>query len=83
MDAWDGRATWNEQVGVCVAFWRASKSSEDRGEAFRREYEQLMTDLVACRLTIGGQIADPAAAGLIGTGSFDTSEDLHTIDDVL
>lgn len=84
VDAWDERADWNEQVGVVVAFWRASKSDEDRGEAFRREYEALMAELVDAAIIIDGEIVNPSGAGTrISYGSYDTSDDIHTIEDTL
>lgn len=83
-DAWDEREEWNEQVGVCVAFWRAAKSDEDRGEAFRREYEALMAELEKTAIIIGGDIVQPTGSGTrVGFGDYDTASDVHTMEDVL
>lgn len=84
LDLWDERTNWNEAVGVTVAFWKASKGDEDRGEAFRREYVQQMEDLVKTRIVIAGVITDPAGSmGRVGHGDFATSTDLHSMDDEL
>jgi hypothetical protein len=83
-DTWDEREEWNEQVGVCVAFWRAAKSDEDRGEAFRREYEALMAELEKTAIIIGGDIVQPTGSGTrVGFGDYDTASDVHTMEDVL
>ena len=37
---------WNATLGVCKAYWNVSKASEDRGEPFRREWTELMEQLV-------------------------------------
>lgn len=87
VDAWDDRVSWNTTLGVCCAFWQASKSDADRGEAFRREYELLIKDLTLCRIVVGGLLVDPTGTmGRVGFGEFDAVEtggDLHTMDDVL
>lgn len=84
VDAWDDREDWNRVLGVCLACWDVSKASEDRGEAFRREYEALLEELMAADLTINGIVIDPtSAATRIAYGEFTTSTDIHTIDDEL
>jgi hypothetical protein len=84
VDAWDERESWNEQVGVCVAFWRASKSDEDRGEPFRREFEALMEELKEMAIVIDGVIVNPTGSGTrISFGDFDTTSDIHTMEDTL
>lgn len=83
-DAWDERAGWNEQLGVCVAFWRAAKSDEGRGEEFRREYTSLMQELRDLAVIIGGEIVQPSGAVVrIASGAYDVSEDLHQLEDTL
>jgi hypothetical protein len=84
VDAWDERTNWNEMVGVCVAFWKASKSDPDRGEPFRREYESLMKELETAAIIVAGDIVNPSGAGTrIGYGDYDVTDDVHTMEDVL
>lgn len=82
--AWDERVDWNTRVGVVLAFWNVSKGDEDRGEPFRREYESLMEELKDLMLVVDGVPVNPAGSGTrVSYGSFDTEDDIHTIDDVL
>lgn len=82
--AWDDGPDWNEQLGSCYAFWMAAKSDEDRGEPYRREYEQLLEDLSTLMLVIDGEPVNPEGAGTrISTGEYDDTSDIHTIDDTL
>lgn len=85
IDLWDDREDWNRTLGVCLACWDVSKSSEDRGEAFRREWDALLKELMEADLTIGGEVVFPTLAATlrIGSGEYDTADDLHTLDDVL
>lgn len=84
IDLWDDRADWNRVLGVCLACWDVSKASEDRGEAFRREWDALLLELTGAELTIDGVVIDPtSAATKVSYGSFSTSADIHTIDDEL
>lgn len=86
-EAWlaaDEGRDWNATLGVCKACWNVSKSSEDRGEAFRREWEELLAELDALAIVIDGDFINPTGSGAsVGSGTYDTSDDIHTIDDVL
>lgn len=82
--AWDEREDWNTRVGVVLAFWNVSKGDEDRGEPFRREYESLMEELKELALIVDGELVQPSGSGTrISTGDFDTTDDIHTTEDVL
>lgn len=84
IDAWTDREDWNERLGVCQACWAVSKSAEDRGEAFRREWKELLEELAALTIVIDGEAINPTGAGTrISSGSYDTTDDRHTMDDVL
>jgi len=84
VDAWDDREDWNRVIGVCLACWDVSKASEDRGEAFRREYEALIEELMGAELTIDGEVISPTGPGVkIGYGEYSDTSDIHTIDDEL
>ena len=79
----DGK-DWNERLGVCAACRDVSKSSEDRGEAFRREWKELLEEFKAFSIVIAGEIVNPTGSGTrVGYGDFDTGDDLHLIDDTL
>lgn len=79
----DGR-DWNATLGVCKAYWNVSKSSDDRGEPFRREWEELLAEFDLAAIIIDGVLVTPSGAGAkVAYGDFTTSDDIHTIDDVL
>jgi hypothetical protein len=84
IDAWDAAADWNERLGVCQACWSVSKSSEDRGEAFRREWTDLLKELAGLTIVDGDTATNPTGDGTrVSSGSYTTTTDIHTIDDVL
>lgn len=84
VDAWDSRCDWNERLGVCQACWAVSKSSEDRGEAFRREWDDLLKELAELTIVDAGAPVAPSGENVrVGSGTYDTTNDRHTLDDVL
>lgn len=84
IDAWTDREDWNERLGVCQACWSVAKSSDDRGEAFRREWKELLEELAGLAIVINGEVVDPTGASTrVAFGSYDTTDDTHTTDDEL
>jgi hypothetical protein len=82
--ATDDGQDWNTRLGVCAACWAVSKSAEDRGEAFRREWEALLLELDDLAVVIDGELVTPTGAGAnVSYGGFLDTDDIHTIDDVL
>ena len=73
---------WNLRLGVLFAFREASRSEEDRGQAFQDEIDTLLEQLKTADLLVGGEIWAPTQANSrIGGGSYDTSDDRFTLDD--
>ncbi len=86
IDAWDERTNWNETLGVTITMWKSSKGDPDRGEAFRREYELQVKELLEYRIVVGGALVNPAGdseATRVGQGEFNDTTDIHTMEDVL
>lgn len=84
VNAWAERETWNRLLGVCAACWNVSKGDDDRGEPFRREWEFLLKELTEAVFVADGEVVTPTtAAGRISYGVYDTTEDVHTMEDVL
>lgn len=80
---WDDRVQWNTRLGVCLAV----RQKMWRGEGYdwqvaRDEYEAITEELKAVIITIDGVPVDPAN-GRLTYGTYSTSHDTHTLDDVL
>lgn len=77
VDAWDEAIDWNTSLGVTMAMWKSSKGDEDRGEAFRREWDLQMKELLTYRIVVGGVLVNPAGDNTVtrvGTGQLDSDQ---------
>jgi hypothetical protein len=83
LDAWEGRAAWNERLGVCAAVKRAGFRGEGYDtQAAAEDCRDAVEELKELAVVVGGEAADPAA-GRITSGGYDTGDDIHTIGDTL
>ena len=74
---------WNLRLGVLYAFLEASKGDEDRGRAYREEIKELLEELEALHLIVDGALVVPSGSNRVGYGDYDTTDDVHGMEDVL
>src|SRR4051812_21317071 len=81
IDAWDDNTTWNYTLGINRAEYYANVDPEHRA-AINQEWTDLIKDLGSVVIVVSDQALYPTTDhGRIGSGDFDTTDDIHTIDD--
>lgn len=81
---WDRAAEYNRRIGLCHFFREAALRGEQYDGGAIDAVCKCEEELAEVTITVGGDLVLPSASfSRIGTGSFDTSDDLHTMEDTL
>jgi len=81
---WDRAAEFNRRIGLCHFYREAALRGEQYDGGAIEAVCKCEEDLKTVAVTVSGDLVLPSSSNSrISTGSFDTDDDLHTMEDTL